>query len=159
MINYGKFIINYKKEICNSEQTLWLRMLSFRKLSQGVHTSWLLHVLSLIRFALQVHTGAIITSLYNAYVNRLLTNHRSAHISDHRLWTPSRLSSLPLWHWIVLSVSLVHHLVSVDLRQEIDVEAQYVHSEQAHSQGYHDNRSWAARKDMSVHSCRMYPTI
>ncbi len=44
-----------------------------------------MHVLSLIRFTLQMHIGAIITSLYNTHGNQLLIDHRSAHTSDDRI--------------------------------------------------------------------------
>ncbi len=105
MIDYGKFIIDNKKkgksffphvpaiQICNSGQILWSRMQFYTKFP-GAYTSRLLHVLLLIRFTLQVHIGAIITSLYNTHINRLLINHRSAHTSDGWLWTFSQLPSL-----------------------------------------------------------------
>ncbi len=74
--NPYKFVILGK--YCGSE-------CSFTKNVGGTHTSRLLQILSLIRFTLQVHIGAIITSIYNTHVNRLLIDDRSAHTSDDQL--------------------------------------------------------------------------
>ncbi len=96
MINYGKFIIDFFKkdekpsflmyqpiQICNSGQNIVVQNAVLHTIFQG-HIPWttsrLLHVLSLIRYTKQVHTGAIITSLYNTHVNRLSNQIKSNQI-------------------------------------------------------------------------------
>ncbi len=96
--NSYKFVI--LATFCGSE-------CSFTQNFPGAHISRVLHVLSLIRCTLHVHIGAIITSLYNTHVNRLLIEHRSAHTSDDRFWTSSQLPSL------VSCISHMHILCSV----------------------------------------------
>ncbi len=85
--NPYKFVI--LGEYCGSE---W----SFIQNFPGGHIppGYFIYVLSHIQFTLQVHIGAIITSLYNTQVNRLLINHRSGHTSDDWLWTSSQLPPL-----------------------------------------------------------------
>ncbi len=63
---------------------LGLRMHSFTQNVQEGTDSRLLHVLLLMRCALQVFTAAIITSFYNIRVSRSFIKHWSAHTSGHR---------------------------------------------------------------------------
>ncbi len=85
------------------------------KISQQAHTSILLNVFSLIRGVLQVCIGAIITSLYNVYVNQVLINHWSAH-NICSLRTFSRLPSLASSR---LPSFIIHVTISLYVRSNV----------------------------------------
>ncbi len=78
------FLMYQPIQICNSWQILWFRIKFYTNFPGGTYLQ-VTSCLVTLRFTLKVHIGAIITSLYNIHVNRLLIYHRLAHTFDDRL--------------------------------------------------------------------------